>query len=937
MSEIRALLLTDVVDSTKLAEKLGDKAMAEIWLQHDRVARDLLPTWRGREIDKTDGMLLLFENAQDAVAYAHAYHQGLTHLSVALKARAGLHVGPVILRENHADDVARGAKPLEVEGLAKPTAARVMGLARGGQTLITPEARESLGVSDWSLQSHGHWVMKGIAEPVELFEVGADAALFAAPPDGDKVYRVVRHGERWVPVKQVPNNLPEQLTSFVGRERELGDIKQRLSQTRLLTLLGMGGLGKTRLSLQAADEMRAEFPDGLWFLDLAPLRDPALVLSEAAQAMGVREEPGQPLLQTLSAHLKTRRVLIVMDNCEHLLKPCAQLAFAILKAAPNVRILASSRESLRVPGEQSYPILPLPVPSRNDSYASLAASTAVRLFVERVQQHQLDFVLSQELAPDVGELVGRLEGIPLALELAAARVRMFSVAEINLRLADRYKELVDGDFVLEERQQTLRALVDWSYDMLPAAEKVLLNRLAPMRGGFDAEAAQAVCGSTAPLLGEDTEALLTLLLEKSLLSLVKEDSGRRYKMLETIRDYAVEKLGASGESLQIGAAHCMYFFEFSKLGRNGMRGPQQGEWLARLETDHDNLRAAISLAQSDAGVVDPVVSVKLAVALQGFWILCGHATEGRAALLTMLKLPAVLAADRVHAFALYVGTTLAWSQSDHAVALDQLATCLTLRRHLGNTEETAAALSTIALARLNSGDAAGARRAGMEALQLLRDCGYRVGEASVLLQLGQIEVYLGSAPQAEVHLRAALSLARDIDHMETEAEAELTLAQLALEADDFALAGQGLARSLLICQNAGDRRGVANALWWMGKTDLSSGHQDLALSRFAEALTAFNAFDMREQLLGCLEDHGDLALRLGRSSMAVGLVAAAQTLREKARLPRSTGGELHWSTLLEQLRLAYPDTADFADQWAIGQHWNTAEALRQARILTAVQ
>ena len=299
MSDVRALLLTDVVDSTRLAEKLGDAAMAEAWSGHDRVARDMLPLWRGREIDKTDGMLLMFEGAADAVGYALAYQRALATLPTPLQARAGLHVGPVILRENDAADIARGAKPLEVEGLAKPVAARVMSIARGGQTLLSAEAREDLGKTPYRLQSHGHWMVKGVADPLELFEVGEPDQHFAAPSDSDKVFRVIRAGDWWMPVREVPNNLPQQGTSFVGREREMDEVRDQLAAARLLTLLGMGGFGKTRLSLQVAADMLHEFPDGVWFLDLAPIRDAALVVSEAAQAVGVREEPDRPLLQSV--------------------------------------------------------------------------------------------------------------------------------------------------------------------------------------------------------------------------------------------------------------------------------------------------------------------------------------------------------------------------------------------------------------------------------------------------------------------------------------------------------------------------------------------------------------------------------------------------------------------------------------------------------------
>ncbi len=546
MSEIRALLLTDVVNSTQLSEALGDAAIAEVWAAHDRIARTLLPEWHGREIDKTDGMLLMFDTAADAVGYALAYHRSLAELPVALQARAGLHVGPVVLRENNAADVALGAKPLEVDGLAKPTAARVMSLARGGQTLMTSEARWALGATRARTESHGHWLMRGISEPVELFEVGEANATFSAPAGSEKVYHVVRSGDRWLPVVQVPNNLPLQVTSFIGRERELDEVKALLAKARLLTLLGMGGLGKTRVSLQVAAELMAEYPDGVWFLDLASIRDPALVVSEAAQVLGLREEADRTLIRTVCAHLASRQLLLVFDNCEHLIKASAELANAILRAAPRVRVLASSRHALHVPGEQIYPILPLPVPKHGDDFESLSRSTAVRLFVERARLHRPTFALNEREAPAVVELVARLEGIPLALELAAARVRSLTVADINARLKDRYKLLTGGSGVLQERQQTLRALVDWSYELLTDAEQTVLQRLAVFVGGFDLAAAEKVCGAE-PLEEFDVLDLLGSLIEKSLVMLDEREECARYRMLETIRDYAREKLEAGGE------------------------------------------------------------------------------------------------------------------------------------------------------------------------------------------------------------------------------------------------------------------------------------------------------------------------------------------------------------------------------------------------------
>ena len=739
MSEVRALLLTDVVGSTQLSERLGDAAMADVWTAHDRAARRLLPQYGGREIDKTDGMLLLFERAADAVSYALAYHRALAGLPVPLLARAGLHVGPVILRENLPEDVARGAKPLEVDGMAKPTAARVMSLACGGQTLLTPEALAALGETALHRQSHGFWVMKGVSEPVELFEVGEDPSTFSTPPDSDKVYRVLRVGERWLPVREIPNNLPQQNTSFVGREKELRDLKARLPTARLITLLGMGGLGKTRLSLQVAAETMPSFPDGAWFIDLSAIRDPALVVAEAARVLDVSEEPGRPLLETLCAHLKPRRVLLILDNCEHLIDPAGDMVDALLRAVPEIRVIASSREPLDVPGEQSYPIHPLPLPGRGDGVEALSRSTAVRLFLERVQQHRPDFMLEEREAPDVAELVARLEGIPLAIELAAARMRTLEVAEINAGLEKRFQVLTGGSRRLQARQQTLRALVDWSYDMLKAEEQHVLERLGVFVGGFDAAGAEAVCG-TEPVAAERVAPVLQSLTEKSLV--MREDSGglARFRMLETIRDYARDKLESRDEVAPAAARHCQHYFAFAKEGNRGLQGEQQAQWVQRFEADLDNLRSATALALG--GGVEAVISVKLAVAMLGFWMLRGYATEGRGVVRAALALPAVQQTDVAHAWALYVGAALAGSQGEHAEARQMLETCLAIRRGLGNPVEIAATLSTLSLTRLQGGDAAGAVEVEREALAMFRELQDRVGEAIGLSHLGQAAFYL---------------------------------------------------------------------------------------------------------------------------------------------------------------------------------------------------
>lgn len=927
MTEFRALLLTDVVDSTKLSEAIGDQAMAAVWAAHDRVARDLLPQWRGREIDKTDGMLLMFDNASDAVNYALHYHRALASMDVPLKARAGLHVGPVILRENAPEDVARGAKPLEVDGLAKPTAARVMSLARGGQTLLTPEAREDLGKTVLRLQSHGHWQIKGVADPIELFEVGEVDARFVPPTDSDKVFRVVKAGEWWMPAREIPNNLPHQGTSFIGREREIDEVKDMLGQARLVTLLGMGGLGKTRLSLQVAAEHLHLYPDGVWFIDLSPLSDGALVVSEAARVLDVPEEPGRSPLHALCSHLKQRRVLLILDNCEHLIKPAADMAHAIVKAAPHVRMIASSREALHVPGEKAYPILPLQVPDRTASLEVLSRSAAVQLFVERAQAHKPAFELNEREAPAVAELVARLEGIPLALELAAARVRSLSVADINKRLNDRYKILTGGSRVLQERQQTLRALVDWSYELLNESEQLMLRRLAVFVGGFDLEAAEKVCG-VEPIEDFEVLDLLGSLVEKSLVMLEERDQGSRYRMLETIRDYAREKLQQDGEEADAAARHNDHYFELAKAASRGLDGAEQGPWIRRLELELDNLRAAIALVLG--GAVDPVRAVKFAVALQGFWELRSYATEGRRVVKAALALPEVESWSLAKAHALYVGAALALSQGDHAEARSQLEVCLALRRELDEPIDTASTLSALSLAHLQAGDTRSASANETEALEISRQQADRLGEAIGLLHLAQIAVFDGDLERARPYLEEGLAISHELDYRETEGLGELLLGELAAEEGRPADASDHYERALSLCRDAADKRGEANALWHLGATDMASDRLGAARTRLSAALRAFREADMWKELLGCLEDHAALAHLEGEVETAVRIAATTTVVRQRLGLTHSPLDEKHWQQRLDALRASLSDeifVAAWADAW---DRWEIEDAVRSA-------
>ncbi len=814
--------------------------------------------------------------------------------------RCGLHLGPAELRDN------------DYFGNTINRTARVMSAAHGGQVLVSQAVVDALDEqhrSEVAFRDLGTVRLKGLATPEHVYQV--------VHPRMRADFPALRG------LEATPNNLPQQITSFIGRERELAEAETLLASTRLLTLLGMGGLGKTRLALKIGGDTLDDFTDGVWFVDLAPIRDPSLVAVETAKALGLREEPGTPLVETLGNHLKSRKLLLILDNCEHLIGASASLANALLRAAPELRILATSREALHVPGEQIYPVLPLPVPDRRAGLDLLARSTAVQLFVERAQANKPGFDLNEKEAPAVAELVARLEGIPLALELAAARVRTLSVVDINARLKDRYKLLTGGGRVLLERQQTLRALVDWSYDLLPENEQMLLARLSAFAGGFELAAAEVICGA-APLAPEDVVDLLVSLVDKSLVMPEESESATRYRMLETIRDYARIKLIERGELEQLATRHCDYYFVMAKAGNRGLQGPEQSAWIPRLEADHDNMRVAIAHALSGTG--DPIIGVKMEVALMGFRILRGYATEGRSNVHALLALPAIQGSDIAQAHALYVGANLADSQSDDWEAERMLETCLALRRGIGNEAEIAATLSTLAAVRLRLGDAVRARQGEEEALAIFRRLGHRIEESIVLLHLGEICLHTGNDDEARRFFVQSLAIAREVKYQETESDCERMLGQLSLERDDLRVARTHFERALAVCEAAGDRRGAAAARWWLAKVDIAIGDTSAARRRLGEAIRAFQSFQMNAETIGSLEDQARLAFAMGAPEDAARLHSAAAAARERFVLPRAPRADQRWRDDVGSVRAALGDAA-FDVAWAEGRELDLQDAV----------
>ena len=494
------------------------------------------------------------------------------------------------------------------------------------------------------------------------------------------------------------SNLPASLTSFVGREWERAEVSGLLrgtsSRCRLLTLTGVGGCGKTRLALEVAAALLEEHPDGVRLVELAALADPILVPQAVAAALGLRETPDRPLLETLVASLEARHLLLVLDNCEHLLEPCAMLCQALLQRCPALRILATSREALGVLGETTWrvPSLSVADPGQMPPLADLAPYEAVQLFVERARASRPEFRLTAGNAAQVVTICWHLDGIPLAIELAAARLATLSIESLSARIDDRFRLLTTGNRTAPPRQQTLQAAIDWSYGLLAPPERLVLQRLAAFAGGCVLDAAEAICAGDG-VAAASVQGLLSRLVAKSLVVLETPACvcEARYRLLETIRQYGRERLAAAGGLAEINSRHLLYFRRLAELAAPELIGPSQGAWLRRLAIEHDNLRFALRFALASAD--EPIVEsgVDLAGNLWRFWSLQGHVVEGRHWLQAALQHPAALQAA-VRAQALYGAGALAFNQADFAQAEALATQSLEIWVRLGDTAGIATCL-----------------------------------------------------------------------------------------------------------------------------------------------------------------------------------------------------------------------------------------------------
>ena len=855
------LLFTDIEGSTRLLRELGNR-YEKVLDDHRRLLRAAFAEEQGREIDTAgDGFFYAFPRAHNALVAAIEGQRALAghDWPLPLRVRMGMHTG----------------EPLSTEGgyvgLDVHHAARIMSAAHGGQILLSQTTHGLAGKdlpADVSMLDLGAHQLKDLPTAEHLFQVVAPGLLEDFPP--------IRS------IDSRPNNLPRQLTTFVGRQADIGEAKRVLSSVPLLTLTGPGGVGKTRLAIEIAGELIDEFEDGIWFVDLGPLKDPEFVVPAIASAVGVMHAPGQPILDTVTEHLRGRRVLLVLDNCEHLLEVTARSVDTLLRGCGLVRVVATSREGLAIPGEAVFPVPSLSLPDPDAiSSGELSSYEAVQLFVERAIGAAPGFQITDRNAPAIAQICRRLDGVPLAIELAAARVRALPVEQIAARLDDRFRLLTGSSRITVPRHQTLRQTIDWSHELLSDDERAVFRRLAVFAGGCSLDAAEAVCSGD-PVDSDFVLDVLSRLVDKSLLVAETEGTQARYRQLETIREYARDRLIESGEAREVLKRHHAWFLAMvARAEPEFFQGAESGEWLERLDREHDNLRAALQWSLDEPG--QGREGLHLAAGLWRFWEIRGHLAEGRVWLEAFLQATAgevsALQADA------YTGAgILAFMLGDHAGASALHERSLELHRQVGGPDGIAFAANNLANAAVLSGDYATARELYETVISWARERGDPRVLGFAIVNMAEAVALDGEPDAARTLYDEGIAAFREAGDRWAEAFALDNLGVMVARQGGPEEAIQLHDQALAISRSIGDERGVARALAHLGDAAARSGDSERARSLYIESFEIRRALGDLPGIASGMEKLASVVIDRDPRTAGV-LLGAAERVRDLIRAP----------------------------------------------------
>jgi predicted ATPase/class 3 adenylate cyclase/Tfp pilus assembly protein PilF len=957
-------MFTDIEGSTKLWEQ-HPQQMRDALARHDALLRQAIES-NGGHVFKTvgDAFCAAFPTAIDALSAALDAHRALQAEAWGetgpLKIRVGLHTGMAQERDG------------DYFGPALNRVARLQAAGHGGQTLLSTATQEL--VRDYlppgvELENLGEHRLKDLIRPEHIFQLVTQGLASEFPP--------------LKTLDTQPNNLPRLTTPLVGRAKEVEAVLAMLHRPNvaLVTLTGPGGTGKTRLALQAGAEALDDFPDGVWFVELAALTEPNLVASTIAQALHVTEAPGKPLVDTLKEYLKEKWLLLILDNFEQLME-ASGVVTAIVKAAPHVKVLTTSRVKLNIYGEHEYAVPPLSLPDVRQGHLPpierLTQYEAVRLFIERAQASRADFEVTNENAPAVAEICVRLDGLPLAIELAAARIKMLPPQALLTRLSSRLKLLTGGSRDLPARQQTLRGAIEWSYDLLNEGEKQLFRRMAVFQGGRTLEGLEAVCNSEALQVYGQLEIEVfdgaQSLLDKSLLGQREGSNDEpRFWMLETIHEYAREKLEESGEAAALQREHALYFMLMAEEAEPHLTGAQQQEWLERLEDEHDNIRAALRWAIESEEPEKVEMGLRIAGAIWRFWLVRGYISEGREELSGLLERAEAevtriavegLEARRLGAYrakALSAAGNLtsmqgdyasarsllekslhlyeeigdkygityllnslankALEQGDYASARLQLEESLHLCREIGDKHGIADALSTLANMAARHGDYTSARSLYGEGLALLREFGNKRNIALSLSCLGYVALQQGEYVSARSLLEEGLALQREIGDKYQSAYTLSSLGSVALQQEEYAAARSLYEESLALQGEFGDKYGIAYSLSSLGSVALQQEEYAAARSLYEESLALQREIGNKQGIATSLAGLGGLAVAVGRGDRADSVSQVENSGRTGSNTPDETGRGVRLlgagEVLLESMGAVLDATEELAYERAV--------------------
>jgi predicted ATPase/class 3 adenylate cyclase len=763
-------LFTDLEGSTRLVRMLGSR-WQEVIEEHNRLMRDAIRKAGGVDLrTEGDAVFAVFESAPAAVSAAVMAQLAIASASwpEPVRVRMGLHTGEGVLG---GDDYV---------GLDVHRAARIAGAGHGGQVLLSASTRalvEHALPAGVTLRGLGRHRLKDLPHPEELHQLVIDELPSEFPPPK---------------TLEVPTNLPTPLTSFVGRDRELRRIKELLREVRLLTLTGAGGCGKTRLAIEAAGGLLPSFSDGVYFVELALITDPGLVPSTIARSLGVREEPTRPIRESLEDALRDRETLLVLDNFEQILR-AAPVITELMRASPRLKALVTSRAALHLSGEHELPVPPLRMPDAADLRPGegLTEFEAVALFAQRAAAVAPDFAVTDQNAAAVAEVCARLDGLPLAIELAASRAKLLSPSDMLDRLQHRLALLTGGAQDLPARQRTLRETIAWSYDLLEPAEQTLFARLATFVGGWTIEAAETVANPDGEL-GVDTLDALGSLVDNSL---VRNEAGQgelRFGMLETIREFGTDVLLEAGGADQTRRRHVSYFLAMAEAAEPELTGRDRG-WLERLEREHDNLRAALRWL-IDTGEPEP--GLRMTGALWRFWLMRDHLAEGRRWTDEILALPAAVARTAGRARALSAAGSLAYWLRDPESVQDPYEESLAISRELGDRRGEADGAYNLAFAHQLVGDIRTAEELHRRAAEIYTELGDEINLAFANVALAMAAFQRGDLQAPRALIDGAQRTFRSAGHLWGIALTSGLVAALALREKDYERARPAAIESL---------------------------------------------------------------------------------------------------------------------------------------------